>query len=654
MKRNGIPDDRTWWSPWSMARVSLKKQVKSLLESSYNPKSHPVPSIRQALSLYKGCLDQDTREEVGLAPLKQILAKIGGWPMVSRNWSSDNYSWSNVVTYLRSRFGLNYLVSFYVDVDSKDTSRRIIYFDRPGLGIGGSELRNPRDPENQKLIVAYRNYIRTSAKLLNDNGVSKSRIQDDITDMLLFEARLARGVQGEDRRDHFGLYNKMTLKQLRQRYPSLRLDSMLKRIFKYARVTLTDNDQVVMQDDFYYKNLPTILRNTSKRTIANYIGWRYVLGYSDYTTKSFISAYFDHQKVAYGQRKPETPWETCYTLVDQYFPNAVGRLYIDNYFSTQSKTAVEKLIKEVKGAFSNELDRYDWMDSYTRGKSKEKLDEMIANVAYQSWILNNTELERSHRGMRQVTPDKFYSAIANLDRWDTVTDLRKLKKAVNRKNSKLSGPATVNAFNYFDLNFIQFPAGVLQSPFFNFGGPAAINFGAIGKTIGHEIIHGFDDEGKQYDKFGNLRDWWTSRTESEYNDRAECFINQYENFREPTTGLYVNGVDTQGENIADNGGVRMAYKAYRNYVKKYGLQSDPLLPGTMSRFTSDQLFFLSFASIWCENERRESMRNTVKYGSHSPSRFRVIGTLVNSKDFSKAFQCPAGSPMNPRGKCVLW
>lgn len=351
-----------------------------------------------------------------------------------------------------------------------------------------------------------------------------------------------------------------------------------------------------------------LLLSSHTRTIANYIGWRYVLSYSDYTTKNFTDTYFKYQKIAYGQRKPEKGWETCYAIVDQYFPYTIGRLYIDNYFNTLSKGAVERLIKEVKNAFTEELNSYDWMDSTTRKRSKEKLNEMLSNVAFQSFITNNTELEKNYKGIRTtISPAKFFSAIVNLDRWQVIQNMRRLRQKVTRSGSMLSGPATVNAFNYFDLNYIrtshfwqsfwlsnfyfffwlsnlyflileltcicfipfvvfiqftvfiyyihsvhyihptryihsisEFPAGILQSPFYTFGGPASVNFGAIGKTIGHEIIHGFDDEGKQYDKYGNLKNWWSSKTEREYNKRTECFINEYESFREPTTGLFVS------------------------------------------------------------------------------------------------------------------
>lgn len=235
----------------------------------------------------------------------------------------------------------------------------------------------------------------------------------------------------------------------------IRWASILRKVFKYAKVTLTDADEVVVQDSTYYRNLASILNSTPSRVIANYFGWRFVLGYSDYTTRHFTDTYFNFQRIAYGQRKPEKTWETCYTIVDSYFPFTIGRLYVDHYFTPESKKIVANLVKEVRSAFSQELDEYDWMDAFTRSRAKEKLHSMLASVAFQSFIRDNNQLEAVYKGMRKVDPSQFFSSVISLDRWQSITDMRKLRKPVRRESSRLSGPATVNAFNYFDLNFIR-------------------------------------------------------------------------------------------------------------------------------------------------------------------------------------------------------
>lgn len=187
----------------------------------------------------------------------------------------------------------------------------------------------------------------------------------------------------------------------------IRWSSLLKKIFKYARVNLSDKDEVVVQDNAYYQNLPEILATTSPRVLANYFAWRLVLGYADYTTQRFIDTYFNYQKVAYGQRKPEKPWETCYSIVDAYFPYTIGRMYVDNFFNGASKETIETLVREVRSAFSNELDKYDWMDSYTRRRAKDKLNEMLASVAYQPFMKNDTALEETYRGVRTFLRHNF-------------------------------------------------------------------------------------------------------------------------------------------------------------------------------------------------------------------------------------------------------
>lgn len=229
IRRNPIPDDRSWWSPWSISRIQLKRQIRKLLDEDYD-KSDPsvLPSVKKAVDLYKGCLDMETREKMGLTPLKTILDKIGGWPLVDPKWSSRNYNWMTAFTYLRGRLGLNYIINMYVDVDSKQTSRRIIYLDRPTLGLGRSELQNPRESqESRTLVSAYKTYIRNSAQTISsqfDNNTPTSMISRDVNEMIRFETRLALASSAtEDRRDHFGLYNRMTIRQLEIEFPGVSL-----------------------------------------------------------------------------------------------------------------------------------------------------------------------------------------------------------------------------------------------------------------------------------------------------------------------------------------------------------------------------------------------------------------------------------------------
>ena len=227
IRKNPIPDDRSWWSPWSISRIQLKRQLKKLLDEDYDKSNPPLlPSVKKAIDLYKGCLDMEGREKAGLTPLKGILDKIGGWPLVDQKWSFRNYNWMTAYTYLRGRLGLNYMINMYIDVDSKQTSRRIIYLDRPTLGLGRSELQNPRESqESRSLVSAYKTYIRNSAQTISsqfDNNIPTSMLSKDVNDMIRFETRLALASSAlEDRRDHFGLYNRMTIRQLEIEFPGV-------------------------------------------------------------------------------------------------------------------------------------------------------------------------------------------------------------------------------------------------------------------------------------------------------------------------------------------------------------------------------------------------------------------------------------------------
>ncbi|RWS07493.1 neprilysin-11-like isoform X2 [Dinothrombium tinctorium] len=601
----------------------MKNEIRRLLEAPYNDKIHTTPVLKKPMNLYKGCIDTKMRNSIGVKPLWDMLQRIGGWPMVQRNWTAENYSWHNTYYYLRSRFGSNYILEITIDVNSKDTTSKALHIDSPNFGMGAKELGNPNgDRDTRRLVAAYKTYIRDAANILNFEGISQEEIDKDIDDMFWFESQMAEGTSSNE--DRQSQYEEMTIRQLQDQFPGVKWKQLFKKIFKYAKTNIYDSDLVIMQDSKYYRQLPSILRSTPKRVIANYFAWRLVLYYGDFTTDEFADIYFNYQKVSEGLRSQEKVWEFCYETVDDYFDYALGRLYVDNQFNSQAIGDIKRLIRQVKNAVGDDLNQQNWMDLQTKRKAIEK----TCNVScFLPWFMH----------CFHFLQNKMNKHLVNID-----------------LNSRLSGPAIVNAFNYFDLNYIQFPAGILQPPFYTYKAPASINFGAIANTIGHEVIHAFDDEGKQYDKDGNLKNWWTEETENKYNGKAECFVDQYNRYRDSLTGLNINGINTQGENIADNGGLRVAYKAYKNYINKYGKQRDKLLPGRMSKYTSEQLFFISFASIWCENNRKESMRETIQYGQHCPSRFRVIGTLVNMVEFADAFKCPVDSKMNPRNKCLLW
>ncbi|KDR08433.1 Neprilysin-2 [Zootermopsis nevadensis] len=333
---------------------------------------------------------------------------------------------------------------------------------------------------------------------------------------------------------------------------------------------------------------------------------------------------------------------------------AVGYSYVNQFFDNEAKRSALQMVENIRMQFSSSVSDVDWMDPITRKIAEDKAQAMKEMIGYPDWYANKSALEVYYKGV-SIGRSHFRNVVS-LRTFLVHQILSKLRLPTDRTEWFIS-PDTVNAYYNHQTNSITFPAGILQPPFFSKGRPEALNYGSIGAMIGHEITHGFDDIGRHSDKYGNLAQWWSKSTTDTYLEKAQCFIHQYGMYRVPEldemlhTEVMMNGVTTQGENMADNGGMRQAFLAYKKYVEHAG--SDKRLPG-LHQFSPEQLFFLGFATVWCESSTKESLLQEVLTDSHSPHRLRVQGTLANSQDFAHAWNCHTGSPMNPQDKCLIW
>jgi membrane metallo-endopeptidase-like protein 1 len=294
------------------------------------------------------------------------------------------------------------------------------------------------------------------------------------------------------------------------------------------------------------------------------------------------------------------------------------------------------------------LETNDWLQEEDKPKAAEKADAMAIEIGYPDWIKDNAKLDAEYEGLTAKNDEYFKNSLKYRE-WVALEELKLLREDVDTENSLWSivGPAVVNAFYSPSRNGILFPAAILQPPFYHKDLPWYSNYGGIGMAIGHEITHGFDNNGRQYDKDGNFKQWWTQKSIDNFKEKAQCIIDQYSDYVMPENGRNLNGQQTQGENIADNGGVRESYKAYMDNIPK-----QPRLPGV--DFTEEQMFFLSFSQIWCSVFKPEGVDDYIDNGVHSPGRYRVIGTLQNNEVFNDAFNCPPGSYMNRDVKCKIW
>ncbi|ETN81757.1 peptidase family M13 [Necator americanus] len=308
------------------------------------------------------------------------------------------------------------------------------------------------------------------------------------------------------------------------------------------------------------------------------------------------------------------------------------------------------MIDDLQEAFHEMVTTSDWMDNQTKAIALNKAKQMLRKVAYPDFVLDDAKLDDYYSGISVKESDSYSEMVQKLLRWLIESEFKRLIKPADRTEFSFNS-ADVNAYYQAMTNSINFPAAILQAPFFHHTLPRALNYGGIGAIIGHEITHGFDDNGRQFDADGNLKEWWDAEVKKKFEERIKCIINQYGKLEVPGTGLKVNGKLTQGENIADNGGVKQAFRAYKNYLRKHG--EEKRIKG-LEEYNNEQIFFLGYALIWCGHATHDAMINLLLTDSHSPENFRVNQVLANQPEFATAFQCAVGTPMNPVERCAVW
>ncbi|XP_048681395.1 endothelin-converting enzyme 1 isoform X4 [Caretta caretta] len=412
-------------------------------------------------------------------------------------------------------------------------------------------------------------------------------------------------------------------------------------------VELNESEPVVVYAKEYLEQVSSLIQATDRCLLNSYMIWNLVRKTSSFLDQRFQDAEEKFMEVMYGTKKTCLPrWKFCVSDTDNSLGFALGAMFVKATFAEDSKKIAEEMITEIKTAFEESLATLQWMDEETRKSAKEKADAIYDMIGYPKFILDPKELDKVFHDYEAVS-SLYFENVMQFYNFSAQVAADQLRKPPNRDQWSMT-PPTVNAYYSPTKNEIVFPAGILQAPFYTRTSPKALNFGGIGVVVGHELTHAFDDQGREYDKDGNLRPWWKNSSVEAFKQQTECMVEQYSSYT--VNGEAVNGKHTLGENIADNGGLKAAYRAYQNWVKKNG--NEEALP-TLG-LSNNQLFFVGFAQVWCSVRTPESSHEGLITDPHSPSRFRVIGTISNSKEFSEHFHCPPGSPMNPQKKCEVW
>uniref|UniRef100_A0A4W4HEI0 Membrane metallo-endopeptidase-like 1 n=1 Tax=Electrophorus electricus TaxID=8005 RepID=A0A4W4HEI0_ELEEL len=595
-----------------------------------------------------GVIEQRTSQ-----PLLKLIDAMGDWPVASEGWSKEPLWLEDTLATLNTRYNRKVLLDMFVWPDDRDSSHHVIHIDQPSLGMPSRDYYF----NNGNYKKAYLQFMVSMAIIAReDRNLTQEdeRVWEEMMQVLALERDIANATStAEARSDITVLYNKMTLSDLQETFglDGFNWTHYIQEIMASVSVVVQADEPIVVYCTPYLEQLDRVLSRYNRRTVQNYLVWMLVMDRVGTLSRRFKDVRAYYRKVLHGTTVEEARWRDCVRYVQSSMENAVGALYVRETFAGDSKRMGKWCEKKIREAYVETLEELNWMDDQSNAKAREKALAISEQIGYPDYILQeeNQKLDEEYIHLNFSEESYFENSLQNLQA-TAQKGHKRLREPVD-SDLWIIGAAVVNAFYSHNRNQIVFPAGILQPPFFSEKQLQALNFGGIGMVIGHEITHGFDDHGRNFDKNGNMQNWWSNYSTQHFEEQSKCMVQQYSRFTWKLSGdQNVSGITTLGENIADNGGLRQAYKAYMKWLEREG--EEPGLPGL--DMDHKQLFFLNFAQIWCGACRPEYAIQSIKTDPHSPLEYRVLGSLQNFDAFSEAFQCERGTPMNPEEKCRVW
>ncbi|MBI5201899.1 MAG: M13 family metallopeptidase [Elusimicrobia bacterium] len=622
LKSHPIPSDQSRWGRFNELAERNKAVLRGILEKeAAGPKSDPVD--QRLGDLYAACTDEDAAEKRGADPLKEDFAAIDALKSVAE------------LPALLARLhaeGVGAAFSFNSDQDYKDSTKVIGEVDQSGLGLPDRDYYFKTD---EKSVRLRKQYVWHAAKMFGLLGDDPKTAAAEAETVMRLETALAKvSMDRVSRRDPENVYHKMSAKELAAISPAFDWN----RYFVETEAPASPWLNVVSTG--FLSGFSAELSAEPLADWKTYLRWRAAGSLAGWLSRDFVNESFDFggRKLT-GAKELKPRWKRCVELVDGSIGHDLGRRYVELTFGDEGKRRTDQLIVALQKSLKTDLEGLDWMTAKTRRKALEKFAAFTTKIG-------GPEKWRDYAGVKIDRAD-LVGSVRSARAYETRRRLGKIGKPVDRKEWDMT-PPTVNAYYNPQLNEIVFPAGILQSPFFDRDGDQAINLGAIGVVIGHELTHGFDDEGRKFDAKGNMSEWWTPEDAEKFEAKTACVVDQYGSY-EPLPGVKLNGKLTLGENTADNGGVRLASMALEE-LKKSGA-----VPADVNGFSPEQRLYLGFAQVWCQNSTEESMRMLAAVDPHSAARFRVIGPLSNSEGFAKAFSCkPTDAMARGANSCRVW
>lgn len=623
IRRNPIPAEYSRWGAFAELHDENLLKLRTIVED-LSKSGEPLDANRRKLrDFYRTAMNEQQLEEQGTKPLAGEFLRIDA--VQNRNDLIAELG------HLRSR-GIAAGFSLYVDQDEKRSIRYIVYLRQGGLGLPEREYYLGQSDYFKKLRADYRNHIARMLELIGESPDAAVKAADSV---IAIETKLAKAsrtpVQLRDREAQYNLESRSDLDALT---PNLNWDQF------FAPIELERLSEAVVGQPEFFQSLNEMLAVVPLEDWKNYLRWHLIHSTAPYLNKAIEEENFRfYSQRLRGTKQMQPRWKRAVETLDGLMGEALGRLYVEKYFPPESKQRMDDLVKNLMTAYRARIEAVDWMSPATKQQALAKLSTVMPKIGYPVKWRDYSSLS--------IGTDSYVENVLRAREFDFQYDLSKLGKRVDRTEWGMTTP-TVNAYYNASLNEIVFPAGILQPPFFDPTADDAVNYGAIGAVIGHEITHGFDDQGSRSDADGNLKNWWTTEDRARFEAKTEKLVKQYDACV-AIDDLHVNGRLTLGENLADLGGVTIAYAAYR---RSLGGMAAPMIDG----FTGDQRFFIGFAQVWRGEERPAELRVTLRTDPHSPPRFRTLVPLSNTQAFYDAFDIKPGDAVYraPADRVHVW
>jgi putative endopeptidase len=618
IKANPVPPDQPYYGRASELAQRNRELLRSLLDDAA---AHPSPENQQVADFYGACTDEAAIDAKGLAPLQPELDRIAAL--------TDKKDLPALVAHLQE-IGVNVLFGFDAESDFKDAAHSIATLDQGGLGLPDRDYYFKTDEKSTQQRTAYEAHI---GKMLGLIGDEPDQSAEEAKSVLTLETALAKqALNLVRRRDPSKVYHKQSVVELERTAPEFAWDAFFSDTGAPAFVNLN------VAEPAFVKGFGALIQATPLDALKTYLRWQLVHTAAPMLSKPFVDENFAfYSQTLRGAKELQPRWRRCVIATDHSLGEALGKLYVAKAFGPEAKVQIQTLVHDLRAAYAADLKSLPWMGEETRKRALEKLAVMVDKIGYPDKWRDYSTLT--------IRRDDALGNLLRANAFETKRQLAKIGKPVDRTEWGMT-PPTVNAYYDPSQNDINFPAGILQPPFFNPAEDAAANYGSTGAVIGHEMTHGFDDQGRLFDKDGNLADWWTKDDAKNFESRAKCLADQASAFT-VVDKVKLNGKLTLGENTADNGGIRLAYAAYR-------LRTKGQKPDEIDGFTPDQRFFVAYAQSWCSNQTPEVARLSALSDPHPIDEFRVNGVVSNMAEYGQAFKCKPASPMVRKHACQVW